>query len=397
MLVFGTRPEAIKLAPVVTALRSRAIPTLIVATGQHPHLAPAMLQQAGLQADIDLGLHRPGITPPDLVGALVAHLPTLFRQHAPRLTLVQGDTTSAFGAALAATYAQLPLAHVEAGLRAGHPTDPFPEEMHRRLIAPLACLHFAPTASAAAALRAEGIPAGRIHVTGNSGIDAVLATSAMLAGQAALAADLRARFPLLATPGPPWLLATVHRRENQGERLSSILAAFAALARGGGARLIVPVHPTPAVQQRTTALLGHVPGILLCAPQDHAALVWLIGQTALVLTDSGGLQEEAPALGRRVLILREATERPEGVDMGAAQLVGTDTHAIIRAVHAALALPPLDPCFPYGDGRASHRIAAVIERWLHRAQPTRAPRPVINGRKSGKLVAMGAASSTMTG
>jgi UDP-N-acetylglucosamine 2-epimerase (non-hydrolysing) len=337
-LIVGTRPEAVKMAPVAHALRSRGARALVVTTGQHADLAPAALAEAGLAADIALAAGAAGRDPAEMVGALVPALAARMRVARPAMVLVQGDTVSALAGAMAAAYARVPVAHVEAGLRSDDRGAPWPEELHRRMIAPLADLHFAPTAGAAAALRAEGIVEG-VHVTGNTGIDALFAAVARGGG-----------LPELPQGDGPLLLVTVHRRENLGAPLAGVCAAVRTLA-AGGARIAWPVHPSPAVGKVVREALGDVPGVALLEPLGHGAAASLMAAADLVLTDSGGVQEEAPALGRRVLRRR----------------AGGRAHRRYRA------------------GTAGRRGYA------------RAPSRRMRGTKSGKLVAMGAASSTVTG
>ncbi len=371
LAVCGTRPEAIKLSPVVFALRQRGHAVIVVTTGQHPVLAQDMLREVGLEADLDLGVHQAGATPPQLLAAILTAMTPVLAAWRPALLIVQGDTVSAMAAALAANYARVPVAHVEAGLRTYDRAEPFPEELHRCLIAPLATLHFAPTRRAADALLAEGVDAASVHMCGNSGIDAVLATAARLAGDAALQADMRARFAFVAVARRPLVLATVHRRENIGARLSSIAAALARLAGFCEAEIVLPLHPNPAVAGKLRARLGGLSGVHLLPAIDHAAMVWLMQHSCLLLTDSGGLQEEAPALGLRTLVLRETTERAEAVECGAAELVPLRADAIVRATRAALARPLPAPCFPFGDGLAAPRIADAIAQWLGVRVPER--------------------------
>lgn len=359
--VAGTRPEAIKLAPVILELTRRGRRPLLVATGQHRDLLAGALAAFGLAADDDLDVMRPGQAPADVVGLLVPALARLFADHAPDAVVVQGDTATAFAAAQAAVYARVPLAHVEAGLRSGS-HEPFPEEMHRRAIAQLADLHFAPTPAARAALLAEGVLPTAVHVTGNTGIDALRQMQARLRREPALAAALALRFGGI-DRSRPMILATVHRRENHGVRLASVLAALSDLA--GQAEIVVPVHPHPAVAGPIHRALGGRAGVHLLPPLDYPAFVWLMEQAALALTDSGGVQEEAPALGLPVLVLRDVTERREGVDSGNARLVGTDTAAIVAAGRGLLAdrvsLSRMgEAALPYGAGDAAARICDVL-------------------------------------
>lgn len=355
-IIIGTRPEAIKLAPLVLSLRRCGWPVTVLASGQQAALAAAALADFGLAADTSLDLAAP--SPDALLGMLVPALAAALKALQPGWVVVQGDTTTALAGALAARYAQVPLAHVEAGLRTGR-DDPFPEEMHRRTIASLAQLHFAPTAAAAAALRAEGIADAAITTTGNTGVDALLVMRDRLAHDHQLQA--RAARPLAGVGrARPWVLATIHRRENHGRRLDGVLAAISALA--ADVQVLLPVHTHPAVAGPVQARLGGHPGVTLLQPLGYASFVWLMGQCRLVLTDSGGVQEEAPALGLPCLVLRQSTERPEGLASGHARLVGTERARIIAATRAALARPALAPALPYGNGRAAAAISSALTR-----------------------------------
>jgi len=364
LVVCGTRPEAIKLAPVVHAARARGHAVFLVATGQHPDLAPGMLQEGGLAPDLDLGLYQAGASPSQYLAAILTGLAPLLASCRPSMVVVQGDTVSALAGALAAAYAHIPVAHVEAGLRTFNREEPFPEELHRCLITPLAALHFAPTERAVMALRREGVAEASIHLTGNTGIDAVLATAERISRDSVLREALHARFPFVAEARLPLLLATVHRRENIGRRLNAISAALARLAGFCEAEIVLPMHPNPQVAGRLRERLGKLKGVHLLPPVEHAAMVWLMQNSRLLLTDSGGLQEEAPALGLKVLVLRETTERLEAVTCGAAELVPLTADAIVTAARAGLRAPAGVPCFPFGDGHASLRIASAIEGWL---------------------------------
>lgn len=361
-LVAGTRPEAVKLAPVILELRARGARPILVASGQHREMFDAALTAFGLKADHDLGIMRPDQTPADVIGALVPALTRLFDDVRPAAVVVQGDTATAFAGAQAAVYSRLPLIHVEAGLRSGC-DEPFPEEMHRRAIAQLATVHFAPTAAAATALRSEGISTAAIHVTGNTGIDALHLMAARLAREPVLEAAIAQRFAAI-DPARPLLLVTVHRRENHGRRLNDILAALTKLARD--AEIVLPVHPNPAIAGPVRAVLGGRAGVHLLPPLDYPAFVWLMQRATLALTDSGGVQEEAPALGLPVLVLRDVTERREGLDSGNARLVGTDTVEIVAAVRDLLgdrqAIGRMgEAALPYGVGDAARRIVDVVQ------------------------------------
>lgn len=369
-LVLGTRPEAIKMAPLLRELQVRGHQVQLVATGQHPDMAAAMLAEVGLAADADLGIHRQGNSPADLLAAILARLPGLLQAMKPSMLLVQGDTVSTLGGALAAAYARVPLAHMEAGLRTGDREAPFPEESHRCLVGALADLHFAPTPRAQAALLAEGVDPARVHITGNTGIDALLAMAERVGQGSAAQHMLAARYAALLDSPRPLLLATVHRRENLHQR-DAIADAFRRLVIEGHAGLVMPLHPNPAVREHFRARLEGLPHVHLLPPVDHADMVWLMQRCRLLLTDSGGLQEEAPALGLRTLILRDRTERPEAVECGAARLVGTATDAIVSAAIAALAEPTMPRLFPFGDGQAAVRMANRMEEWLASPTPAR--------------------------
>lgn len=361
LFVAGTRPEAVKLAPVILALQAQGRSTSIIATGQHRHLFSEALAGFGLVADADLDIMRDNQTPADVVGALIPLLVRRFGSQQPAVVVVQGDTASAMAGALAAHYAGCSVAHVEAGLRSGR-REPFPEEMHRRVIASVADVHFAPTHAAMAALTREGIRAGDVYLTGNTGIDALHVTQDRLRRDPAATKRLMQRFAAI-DRRRPIIVATVHRRENHGAPLAAILAAIAALAQV--AEVVIPVHPSPTVAGPIRTRLGGVAGVHLLPPLEYPAFIWLLGQATLVLTDSGGIQEEAPALGVPVLVLRDVTERPEGIDSGNARLVGTQQATIVAAVKGLLADSAAmgrmsEPALPYGAGDAAVRIADLL-------------------------------------
>jgi len=353
--VMGTRPEAVKLAPVILRLRRGDVgPAVrIVATGQHRGLLDRALADFGLAADVDLALMRPGQDLPELTARALVALAEEFRGNRPDYVLAQGDTTTVFCAALASRYAQVPFGHVEAGLRTWQPT-PFPEETNRVLTTHLADLHFAPTESARRNLLREGIGAGSIHVTGNTAIDALK----LIADRAP---------PLPVTPATPrFLLVTAHRRENLGAPLAAIAGAVADLVdRHADLSVVWPVHPNPGVRAAVADALAGRARVHLIEPVGYPEFVALMRASFLILTDSGGIQEEAPSLGRPVLVLRESTERPEAIEAGAARLVGTDRAAIVAAVEELLGHPEVYDRFarvvnPFGDGRAAGRIARAL-------------------------------------
>ena len=360
-IVLGTRPEAIKLAPVIQAFQAAAdVHTRVVLTGQHREMVAQVMELFGLTADRDLALMAPKQTLTHVTCAALQGLKQEFEQHRPDLVLVQGDTTTAFASALAAFYEQIPVGHVEAGLRTDNLLDPFPEEANRRLISQLALLHFAPTPVSARNLAASGV-VGETITTGNTVIDALL-----------LMAEKAPPFEL---PGLDFenqrvILATVHRRENWGGRLLDIGRGFLALLeRFPDTALLLPLHRNPTVREPLQALLGDHPRVFLTEPLDYDRLVAAMRGATLLLTDSGGLQEEAPALGKPVLVLRRTTERPEAVEAGTAKLIGTDAADILReasllledsAAYEAMARAHN----PFGDGQASGRILAASRAFL---------------------------------
>ncbi|NNM75625.1 UDP-N-acetylglucosamine 2-epimerase (non-hydrolyzing) [Sphingomonas sp. ID1715] len=363
MVVFGTRPEALKLAPVIAALRDRGAKPLVCATGQHDDLLRQALSWTGLGLDVDLGLMRPNQDLNQLTSALIAGLSNVFRLRQPERVIVQGDTSSALAAALAAYHLRIPVAHVEAGLRTGDTGQPWPEELNRRTISLIADQHFAPTARAAEALIAEGVRRAAIHVTGNTSIDALQAMRVRIAGDPMVCTETA---PVLsAAAGKRLLLVTCHRRENHGAGLAEIAAAIRALAGRDDVLVALALHPNPAVAEPMEVALRHVANVYLLPPLDYACFVRLLSRSDLVLTDSGGVQEEAPAVGKPVLVLRDVTERMEGVIAGTAKLVGARSQRIVAEACLLLDNPTAYARMaragsPYGDGRASERIAAVL-------------------------------------
>ena len=364
LVVFGTRPEAIKLFPVIRALGAQPILSVrTCVTAQHRGLLDQVLAVADLTPDIDLDIMEPEQTLDRLTARLLIGLGEVMDAERPDWVIVQGDTTTAMTTALAAYYRRIPVAHVEAGLRSGDIYHPCPEEVNRRIVAAIAQLHFAPTETAAAALRRENIAAETIHVTGNTVIDALLWTRARLAAEPALAGEIDpARFA-----GKRLVLVTAHRRENIGDGMAAIARALVRIADRGDTLLIFPVHPNPQVGRAMETIIGDHPAIARVPPLDYPRFVKLLSLCDLVLTDSGGVQEEAPAFGKPVLVMRETTERPEGIAAGTARLVGTDEDRIVREVctllderdaYAAMARAHN----PYGDGNAAARIAALLAR-----------------------------------
>jgi UDP-N-acetylglucosamine 2-epimerase (non-hydrolysing) len=368
LVIFGTRPEAIKLAPVIEALAaSRTLAPRVCVTGQHRQMLDQMLALFGITPHHDLAIMRPDQDLFDLTARALTSLRPVLDAERPAAVLVQGDTTTAMAAALAAFYRQIPVGHVEAGLRTGHAYDPFPEEMNRRLTSHLATWHYAPTARAAANLGREGVPADRILVTGNTIVDALHAIVARLTRDPKAAAPA---LPPGQLAGRRLVLVTGHRRESFGAGLRNICTALRELAAAHPDVLIVyPVHLNPAVQRPVHEILGGQPNVVLTAPLDYLPFVDLMRRAHLILTDSGGLQEEAPSLGVPVLVMRETTERPEAVDAGTAMLVGTQPDTIVAAATRLLTDPAAHAGMraarnPFGDGAAAARIAAHLESVL---------------------------------
>jgi len=358
LCVIGTRPEVIKMAPVINALKARGFDAPILATAQHRELLDQMLATFGLRPDWDLDAMQTDQTLASLTGLLVPALERGIRESGAQAVLAQGDTTTVFCTALAAFYARVPFGHVEAGLRSGDLAAPFPEEGMRRLTGTLTRWHFAPTTLARAALLREGHPETSIHVVGNPVIDALLGMAARPGPPHPVLHALK--------PGERLVLITLHRRENFGAPFQRIFGALKTFALAHPeARLLYPVHPNPQVRGPAQAFLGGLPNVHLVEPLDYPTMVQALRQAFLVLTDSGGLQEEAPALGKPVLVFREVTERPEAVDAGGVHLVGSDPEGFLteanRLWHSPDAYAAMaQPRFPYGDGHAAERIAEIL-------------------------------------
>lgn len=354
------------MAPVVAALEGApGIVSRICTTGQHREMLDQVLKVFGIRPDHDLGLMRPGQGLNGLTARLFEAIDPILIAEAPDRVLVHGDTTTALAAALAAFHRQIPVGHVEAGLRTGDLARPWPEEGNRRVIDAVADQLFAPTARAERNLLAEALGPREIHVTGNTVIDALGLASARLATED----DPEiARLRALRAPGRRLVLVTGHRRENFGLGFAGICDALAALAARDDVQIVFPVHLNPRVREPVETALGHLPGeaLRLLPPLDYLPFVWLLNEAHLVLTDSGGVQEEAPSLGKPVLVMRDVTERPEAVEAGTARLVGTDARRIVGAVTALLDDPAEHARIarianPYGDGRAADRIVAAIQ------------------------------------
>ena len=364
-LIIGTRPEAIKMAPVVLELRRHPdlFDAVVVATAQHRQMLDQVLEVFGIAPDVDLDLMQEGQGLGELTARLVSALESLWRTLAPDLVLVQGDTTSSFVAALAAYYRQIPVGHIEAGLRSHDKYAPFPEEINRRLIGALAELHFAPTEPARQNLLREGVAGERIVVTGNTSVDALLSTLQWIRATGFSPESLN--YSLL--DGKKLVLVTAHRRESFGEGLARICEALGEIGRRRpDAAVVYPVHPNPNVQQPVQASLGGIANVHLTRPLDYRTFVYMMARADVILTDSGGIQEEAPSLSKPVLVLREVTERTEAIETGVAELVGTETARIVDRTlalldHSEERAPRPNP---FGDGKAGERIVRAILEWI---------------------------------
>ncbi len=381
-IVVGTRPEAIKMAPVYFALRERGhFNPLLISTGQHREMLDQVFAVFGLKPDIDLQLMTPGQTLPELTARVLTFMTDVLRREKPAAILVQGDTTTVLGSSLAAFYERVPIGHVEAGLRTYNLESPWPEEMNRRLSDPLARWCFAPTEIARENLLTEQIPADRIHVTGNTVIDALLWVRRRQTGETEPPLDRARRCGLSAAmghrffdgeAGAPrrWILVTGHRRESFGDGFASICRAILQIAEcHPDVGIVYPVHLNPNVREPVNRILGGHERIALIEPLGYEDFVWFMNRCHFLLSDSGGVQEEAPSLGKPVLVMRDTTERPEGVSAGTSRLVGTDSDIIVREASQLLDNPNDYAARsrlqnPYGDGRAADLIADILERDL---------------------------------
>ncbi|WP_105133530.1 non-hydrolyzing UDP-N-acetylglucosamine 2-epimerase [Burkholderia sp. BE12] len=366
LVTFGTRPEAIKMAPVVRRLKSLAgVRCAVCVTAQHRQMLDQVLDLFGIVPDFDLDLMRNGQTLGNLTGQILTTLDPVLESFRPDLVLVHGDTTTTLGASLAAYYRRIAVGHVEAGLRTGNLYAPWPEEANRKMTGTLALHHFAPTETSKSNLLSEGVAAEQIHVTGNTVIDALLTVTERLSYEPDLASRMRAAFPFLGDDRR-MILVTGHRRENFGLGFERICAALATIATRFPECLIVyPMHLNPNVREPVTRLLGDIDNIVLIEPQEYLQFVYLMSRAWLILTDSGGIQEEAPSLGKPVLVMRDTTERPEAVAAGTVRLVGTDAHRLVSEVTQLWECPDVYHSMsrahnPYGDGRASERIVDLL-------------------------------------
>lgn len=368
LTIFGTRPEAIKLFPVVQALSKRnGLETLSCVTAQHREMLDQVLNIADIEPDFDLDLMKANQSLDDLTGRLLSGIGNILDETKPQRVVVQGDTATAMCGALAAYYRQIPVSHVEAGLRSYNIYHPWPEEVNRKIIGTIADQHFAPTQTSADALTKENIPSEQIHITGNTVIDALLTTADKFSHSSGLDTDLIALYKKFASR--KIIGVTSHRRENLGDGLTNIADALREIALREDVALIFPVHLNPNVRAIMKNALDRLDNVAMIEPLDYPNFVSLIKHCNFMLTDSGGVQEEAPALGKPVLVMRDTTERPEGIEAGTAKLVGTDKNVIVTEATKLLDdedyyLEMARAHNPFGDGKSSERIADIIEKSL---------------------------------
>jgi len=364
-VIIGTRPEAIKMAPVIRELsRSKILRPVTVSTSQHRHMVNQIFQSFGIRADHELRVMRPEQTLWQLSGRLASKLGQFLDENPVCAALVQGDTSSAFFGGLCAFYHQLPVGHVEAGLRTGHRYAPFPEEMNRTLLSAIATWHFAPTADAVRRLTKGGIPPKTVYLTGNTVVDALRWMAPRCSDEPVkrLIGKERLRNRLI--------LVTCHRRESLGAPMRAVAAGLAAIAeRNADVTILFPIHPNPAVRNALVPKLQRLPNVVFCEPLDYEKFLSCLKCSCLVISDSGGIQEEATALGKPVLVLRDQTERQEGIQAGALKLVGTDPDKIIRYTERLLRNPAAyqkmsRACNVFGDGHSARRIVTILERWF---------------------------------
>jgi len=369
-IVIGTRPEAIKMAPVIKALERLArdrlprIETCVCVTGQHREMLDQVLAIFGIRPEFDLNLMSENQNLTDITSKILIGVSNVFRSSRPDLVIVQGDTTTSFTTSLAAFYAKVPVAHVEAGLRSHNMLAPWPEELNRRLTSAIATLHFAPTERARENLLRESVPNESIWVTGNTVIDALLEITGKLQSDLDLREKLEQRFSYISHQ-KKLILVTGHRRENFGRGFEDICQALKILAERSDTEIVYPVHLNPNVRDPVHRILGGSKHVHLIEPLEYLPFVYVMGRSHLILTDSGGIQEEAPSLGKPVLVMRDTTERPEAVEAGTVALVGTNRDRIVaesvRLLSDAHAYARMSHVHnPYGDGHAAERIATVI-------------------------------------
>lgn len=370
LCVFGTRPEAIKMAPVILALaRDSRFEVKVCVTGQHREMLDQVLNLFELVPDFDLDIMTKNQDLTDVATAVLIGLRSVLSEYQPDVVLVHGDTATTFSATLASYYQKISVGHVEAGLRTGNIYSPWPEEANRKLTGALASLHFAPTNTSAANLKAENVPETNVFVTGNTVIDALMIIVEKLGADLALRNALAAQFPML-SEGRRVILVTGHRRESFGGGFDRICDALARIAtRFPDVDIVYPMHLNPQVREPVTRWLSHIDNIYLIDPLDYLPFVYLMSRSHLILTDSGGIQEEAPSLGKPVLVMRDTTERPEAVEAGTVKLVGTDVERLTTSVADLLLLPDAYDAMsfshnPYGDGKASLRIVNHLAEFL---------------------------------
>ncbi|MCJ8146350.1 UDP-N-acetylglucosamine 2-epimerase (non-hydrolyzing) [Acinetobacter sp. A3.8] len=366
LLVFGTRPEAIKMAPLALLLKEQLnVETKVCVTGQHRQMLDQVLHLFNLTPDFDLNLMKPGQTLSDVTSGVLKGLEKVFEEWLPDILLVHGDTATTFAASLAAYYHKVKIGHVEAGLRTGDIYSPWPEEANRKLTGALTNYHFAPTQSSYSNLIKENINPESIKVTGNTVIDALLTVKDKVENDATIISAFEQKFDFLDS-SKKMILVTGHRRENFGQGFLNICTALANLAKKyPDIQIVYPVHLNPNVQQPVNELLSGVSNIYLIDPQDYLPFVFLMNRSYLILTDSGGIQEEAPSLGKPVLVMRDTTERPEAVEAGTVRLVGTDVSVIEGAVTELIENPEIYHAMsaahnPYGDGMACQHIVKFL-------------------------------------
>lgn len=369
LLVFGTRPEAIKMAPLALQLKQQedCFETKVCVTGQHRQMLDQVLELFNLSPDFDLNLMKPGQTLSDITSGVLKGLEQVFTEWMPDVVLVHGDTATTFAASLAAYYHKISVGHVEAGLRTGDIYSPWPEEANRKLTGALTTYHFAPTQSSYNNLIKENINPKNITITGNTVIDALLTVKNKVEIDQAIIKQFEQQFNFL-DPNKKLILVTGHRRENFGQGFLNICSALANIAKQHPeVQIVYPVHLNPNVQKPVNDLLSDISNIHLIAPQDYLPFVYLMNRSYLILTDSGGIQEEAPSLGKPVLVMRDTTERPEAVDAGTVKLVGTDAVLIQQSVIELLENPDLYQTMaaahnPYGDGTACQQIIHALKK-----------------------------------
>lgn len=363
--VFGTRPEAIKMAPVVRALlNQKGVESRVCVTAQHRQMLDQVLGLFNIVPEFDLDLMKPGQDLTDITTRVLLGMRDVFRTWRPDYVLVHGDTTTTLATSLAAYYEKVAVGHVEAGLRTGNIYSPWPEEMNRRIAGAISTIHFAPTETAKANLLREGVSEGAIRVTGNTVIDALLEVVQRLHSDPVLRAEIESRFQFI-DPNKRLILVTGHRRENFGSGFENICSALSQLSRRDDVQILYPVHLNPNVQEPVRRILGGNDKVLLIEPQDYLPFVYLMDRADILLTDSGGVQEEAPSLGKPVLVMRDTTERPEAVAAGTVKLVGTNPQSIVAEAEKLL-----DDMMeyrrmshahnPYGDGKAANRIVNCL-------------------------------------